>query len=124
MNDDQSGLEVAPGKSIKPLTPMGGPSSWNTEDDTVLAKKWGTLISSALKWLKNVRRDWVKANKKVQFEYPLNCRYGIAPNGLINNSLPDIYRLDKELGKMRTRQMIRLVEDGFLCGAKIRKSPA
>lgn len=113
INGDHSGLEVVPGKSIKALTPMGGPSSWNIEDDTVLAKKWRTLISSALKWLKTVRRDWIKANKKVQFEYPLNCRYGIAPNGLINNSLPDIYRLDKELGKMRTRQMIRLVEDGF-----------
>ncbi len=113
MNSDQSGLEVVPGKSIKALTPMGGPSSWNIEDDTFLAKKWGALISSALKWLKTVRRDWVKANKKVQFEYPLNCRYGIAPNALIKNSLPEIYRLDKELGKMRTRQMIRLVEDGF-----------
>jgi hypothetical protein len=41
----------------------------------------------------------------------LNHRYGIVPNSLIRASLPDVYRIDRELGKMRTRQFVRLVEE-------------
>lgn len=112
-NTDDTGLEVEPGKCVKPLTAMGTSSSWNVEDDTPLAARWNPLISAAHKWLGTVRRDWIKANKKVQLEYPLNRRYGIVPNSLIRNSLPDIYRLDRELGKMRSRKLVRLVEEGF-----------
>jgi len=112
-NTEYAGLEVEPGKIVKPLTSFGASSSWTIGDDMPLAANWMPLIAAAHKWLKTVRRDWVKANKKVQLEYPLNCRYGIAPNSLIKNSLPNIYRLDQELGKMRSRKLVRLVEDGF-----------
>ena len=68
-------------------------------DDEQLASEWEGLIGCARKWLNAVRRDWIKANKRVQAEYPLNRRHGIVPNSLIRASLPNIYRLDKELGK-------------------------
>ena len=60
------------------------------------------LIESARKWLKVARKNWIKANKRIQVEYPLHHRYGVAPNALIRSSLSDVYRLDKELGKGRT----------------------
>ena len=112
-NTDNPGLEVEPGKSVKPLDTMGTSVSRDIEEDSALAATWGTLISAAHKWLKTVRRDWIKANKKIQLEYPLNRRYGIVRNSLVRNSLPDIYRLDQELGKMMSRKLVRLVEEGF-----------
>ncbi len=52
-------------------------------------------------------------NKKVQIEYPLRNRYGIVPNAIIRASIPDIYRLDKELGIANTKRLVRLVEEGY-----------
>lgn len=99
-------LEVEPKKVV------------GTDNNDHLVTKWGPLISSARKCLKVVRKNWIKANKRVQSEYPLQYRYGIVPNALIRESLPDIYRLDKKLGKVRTRKLVHLVEDGFFLRAK------
>ena len=90
-----------------------GAASYSIEDHGQLAKAWEPLIESARNWLKIVRNDWIKANKRIQVEYPLRHRYGIVPNVLIRASLPDVYRLDKELGKDRTWKLVRLIEDGF-----------
>lgn len=103
---NSAGLEVEPKKVV------------GIESHDHLVTKWDPLISSARKWLKIVRKDWIKANKRVQAEYPLQYRYGIVPNALIRESLPDIYRLDKELGKARTRKLVNLVEDGFFLRAE------
>jgi hypothetical protein len=83
------------------------------ENNDHLVTTWDPVISSARKWLKVVRKDWIKANKRVQVEYPFRYRYGIVPNALIRETLPDIYRLNNELGKVRTRKLVHLVEDGF-----------
>ncbi len=76
------------------------------------AKEWDALISSARKWLKVVSKDWIKANKQVWLSYPLNRRYGIVSNSLIRESISDIYRIDHELGKAKTKKFIKLVEQG------------
>lgn len=107
-------LEVEPGKGIWPTDPMGTPRRHGLADDPQLASKWESLIESARKWLKLVARDWIKANRQVWDGYPLNRRYGIVPNSVVSASLPDIYRADRELGRMRTRKFVRLVEEGFL----------
>jgi len=106
------GLEVEPKKGVRAMDSMGA-SSYCVENYGQLATAWETIITSARKWLKVVRKDWIKANKRIQVEYPLRHRYGVAPNDLIRASLPDVYRLDKELGKDRTWKLVRLVEDGF-----------
>jgi hypothetical protein len=105
------GLEVIPGKTVQPVKDFGF-SSWdvNYHDSPVI---WEPLIKSAQAWLKIVKRNWIKANKRVQVEYPLNRRYGTVSNTLINESLPDIYHLSKELGKASSRKFIRLVEEGY-----------
>jgi len=105
-------LEVEQKKGVRAMDSMGTPS-YSVENHGQLATVWETLIESARKWLKVARKDWIKANKRIQVEYPLRYRYGVAPNALIRASLPDVYRLDKELGKGRTWKLVRLVEDGF-----------
>src|SRR5512145_1214170 len=93
-------------------------SSYSGENRGQSAEVWQPLIVSARKWLKIVRRDWIKANMRVQAEYPFRYRYGIIPNAFIRASLPDIYRLDKELGKGLTRKFVRLIEDGYFLKAE------
>lgn len=75
-------------------------------------KGWESLISSASRWLKVVKKDWIKANQQVWLSYPLNRRYGILPNSLVKESLADVYRLEQELGKAKTKKFIKLVEQG------------
>ena len=110
---DSGGLEVEPKKGVRAMDLMGASSPHRTESLDRLAVLWEPLITTARQWLKAVRKDWIKANKRVQAEYPLRYRYGIVPNSLVRASLPDVYRLDKELGKARTRKLVGLVEDGF-----------
>ncbi len=116
VSGDGGSLEVEPKKGVRP-TDYQGTSSFSIENHGQLTGVWEPLITSALKWLPVVRKDWIKANKRIQVEYPLNYRFGIAPNALIRASLPDIYRLDKELGKKKARKMVDLVEDGFFVKA-------
>jgi hypothetical protein len=103
---------LEPGKKVA-IDDFAGAASRPMESWDPKAALWETLIQSANKWLSSTRRDWIKANKRIQAEYPLQYRYGVAPNALIRDSLPDIYRLDKELGKRATRELVRLVEEGF-----------
>ena len=56
-----------------------GASFYSIENHGQLATVWEPLIASARKWLKVVRKDWIKANKRIQVEYPLRLRYGVAP---------------------------------------------
>lgn len=105
-------LEVEQKMGVRAMDSMGAPS-YSVENHGQLATVWETLIESARKWLKVARKDWIKANKRIQVEYPLRHRYGVALNALIRASLPDVSRLDKELGKGRTWKLVRLVEDGF-----------
>ena len=65
------------------------------------------------KWLKVVEKNWIKANKQIQLEYPLNYRYCTVSNSLIQDSLPDIYRLDRELGKVKTRNLSLWLKTDF-----------
>ncbi len=104
-------LEAVPKKSVQVMVSSGISSyEYGSDDPTVI---WGLIIASAHSWLKSVKKNWIKANKRIQELYPLNRRFGIVPNSLIRASLADIYRLDKELGKVKSRKFIRLVEEGY-----------
>jgi len=102
------GFEVEPGKSIKASNPFGDRTM--DYDVEFLSKIWEPVINAAGQWMKTVKRNWIKANKQVVEQYPLNRRYGIVPNSLIISSLPDVFRIDKELGKVRTQKLIKLLE--------------
>jgi hypothetical protein len=112
VNGGSGTLEFEPKKGWSTMESFGA-SSIRVEDHDQLVAEWESLVFSAQKWLKIVSRDWIRANKRIQVEYPLHFRYGIAPNALVRDSLPDIYRLDRELGKIRTRKFVRIVEKGF-----------
>ena len=42
-----------------------GVASYFVENNAQLAAVWEPLIASARKWLKIVRKDWIKANKQI-----------------------------------------------------------
>ncbi len=102
-------LEIRMNTSVQAAPSFG--SSY--EDDRYdPAKGWDDLISSARNWLKIVKKGWVKANRQVWLSYPFNRRYGIVCSSLVRESLSDIYCVDQELGKAKTKKFIKLVEQG------------
>src|SRR5260221_13611352 len=102
-------LEVQKNASVQ-AAPSFGSSHEDGRHDP--AKAWDGLISSARNWLKIVKKDWIKANKQVWLSYPLNRRYGTVCNSLVRESLSEMYRIDQELGKAKTKKFIKLVEQG------------
>lgn len=106
MDGNLSSLEVQLYKNVQSSSSLG--SSYQDHNPT----KWKGLVVSARKWLKIVKKDWIKANRQVWLSYPLNRRYGIINNSLVRELLTDMYRLDRELGKAKTKKFIKLVEEG------------
>ncbi|MCP4753348.1 MAG: hypothetical protein GY866_20855 [Proteobacteria bacterium] len=111
IDGNSCGLEATPKKSVQVMDSFGFSSYDDGRHDP--ASVWEPLIASARKWMKTVAKDWIKANKRLQASYPLNRRFGIVPNSLVRASLADIYRIDQELGKARSRKFVRLVEEGY-----------
>jgi len=104
VDGNRGSLEAEPGKPVRPAQGMGSPYMEGT---------WEPLFEAARAWLSVVRKDWLKANRRVHLEYPLQRRYGIVPSAIIRALVPDIRRLDKELGKSKSRKLVNLVEQGF-----------
>lgn len=100
-------LEIRVNTSVQAAQSFG--SSYREEDP---AKGWDGLVSSARNWLKIVKKDWIKASKQVWQSYPLNRRYGIVRHSLVSASLVDMHRVDRDLGKAKTKKFIKLVEQG------------
>lgn len=112
IDGDVCGLEILPGKEVKAQESFGR-SSWRDDGRHDLSRAWNDLITAARKWLVTVKKDWIKANKTVVENYPLNRRIGYVPNALVRQLMPDIYRIDKEVGKTKVKKFIRLVEEGY-----------
>ncbi len=104
-------LEIEPGKGVRFADPMGFGYGHGNRDERRWPA-WESLIARACRWLQVVRKDWVGAAKRVQFEYPLRYRYGVVPHAVVRACLPDIYRLDLELGPRKIQRIVRLVEEG------------
>ncbi len=109
IDGETPGLEVVPEKSVTLLSDFGRPVYVDEETAT---EQWSILLKNAEVWLKKVEKDWIRANKQVEDDYPLARRYGIVPHSLVRASLNEFWRFDEELGKRRCRKFIRLVEDG------------
>ncbi len=75
--------------------------------------QWCELMTAARLWLATVKRNWITAAKRAISEYPLAYRRGIIPHTAVRDVLPDFFRLDHELGRRRSRKMVKLVEDGY-----------
>lgn len=112
INGDCGTLEAVPDNDVRVLS-SGGVPSFQVHKQGRTVSSWELLITSAIDWLKAVRKDWIKANKQVREEYPLRNRYGKVPHSIIRASLPAVYRLDTELGRECTMAFVRMVEDGF-----------
>jgi hypothetical protein len=79
---------------------------------------WGDLLTEACRWLDVVKKDWIKTNKKILESYPLNRRFGIVPHSIIRAFIPEIHRIDKDLGKKKIKKFISLVESGYFLDDK------
>ncbi|WP_319756901.1 hypothetical protein [uncultured Sphaerochaeta sp.] len=101
MSGKQGGYEFEDRSDIKPLEiPREYPDT----------KVWITYLNAARAWLQLVKKDWVAANKRIQREYPLELRQGIAPHAVIRSAFPDAYRLDEAIGLDKTKKIVDLVE--------------
>lgn len=113
VNGEVEALAAGPGKQLRVVRGLSMPAEISEWERAHLAEHWQPLLTAAGKWLGTVKRDWIKVNKRIWAEYPLEDRYGIVPNAIVRDSLPDVYRIDLELGKRRTRKLVRLLEEGF-----------
>jgi hypothetical protein len=113
VGDEARSLEVVRRKRVRVAEDMGGASRSRDGNAAEVDAEWTPILRAALRWLDVVRKDWIAANKRVWSEYPLDRRYGIVPNALVRDCLPDAYRLDKELGKTATLKFVGLVEKGW-----------
>ena len=112
INGDNDSLEIELDKSVKIRdSAFGDARTFYPEEESI--EVWVELILSAQRWMKKAEKDWIKTNKQILEEYPLNYRTGTVPASIIRASLSDIYRLDKELGKRKVKQFVKLVEDGY-----------
>lgn len=107
---DAPGLEVRPGGEATPLKSFGSPGGQEAFRDPDDA--WKPLLEAMQKRLERVKRDWIKANREAVDGYPLDRRRGILPHILARESLPDMYRIDEELGVPACEAFIALVESG------------
>ncbi len=92
---------------------QAGPSLGSSRESHFdLAKGWDKLISSISNWLAVVKKDWIKANQQIWLSYPLNRRSGIICASLVKELPLDIRRIDRDLGKTKSKKFIQLVEQG------------
>lgn len=110
VDGDAPGLEARPGREVTSMTSLGKPGGQEASRDPVDA--WEPLIEAMRKRLPRVRRDWIKANREAVDGYPLDRRRGILPHIVARESLPDMYRIDRELGTEACKAFIDLVESG------------
>ena len=63
-------IEITVGKEKRPA-PNGFSDYRNLYDEKEKEKTWIPLIMAARKWLKQVEKNWIKANKMVQVLIPM-----------------------------------------------------
>lgn len=76
-------------------------------------QSWRPLFEGMDRWTNRVKKDWIKAAQEIQELYPLKRRTGTISHALVRASLPDMYRLDREIGEHGCCTFIDLVENGF-----------
>jgi hypothetical protein len=108
-------IEITPKKNTLTIA-QDSHSHWRYTPNPEVA--WKDLLTEASRWLEVVKKDWVKANKKIMEFYPLNRRYGIVPHSIVRASVPEIYQIDKDLGKKKVQSFINLVESGYFLDDK------
>jgi len=98
------------GKNINRLEGLGE-ATYLYKEEIV---NWSNLLNSLLKWLNTVGKDWIKANKKVCEEYPIDYRYGVVPASIVKSSRPDyFFDLSRKLGKKESDYFITLVDSSY-----------
>lgn len=113
IDGDVPTLEIQPSKKVETSDWHRNAFGSSRFDQLDIDKQWEPLISAARIWLKRAERDWIKANALAIANYPANRRKGYVPHSIIRALVPDIHRLDRELGKKNTAKFIKLHESRY-----------
>ena len=111
VDGDAPGLQARPGGEVTPMKPFGATGGVEARRDPDDA--WEPLLESMRKRVGRVKRDWIKANREAVDGYPLDRRRGILSHALVRESLPGLYRIDRDLGTEACETFIALVESGY-----------
>jgi len=106
-------LEVDPDQGVRAIPVKESGCATRHPSQKELEEVWLRLLPAAWKWLKVVKSDWIKANQRVNREYPLDKRYGIVPHSVARASIKELYRLNEAIGIEKTQKLLELIENGF-----------
>ena len=70
-------------------------------------------LEDVLAWLDFVEKDWLRAYRKVEKEWPNNRRNGFVPRAVVYRYVPDFPRQDKLAGEKIVRRFCELVEGKY-----------
>lgn len=104
-------LEVTPESEVIPSNDLSfreGRSSYLDPEP-----EWQPLFEGMVRRFQKTAKDWIRTARDMKEVYPLERRRGILPNALVRASLPDIYRLDRDIGDAGCATFLDLVENGF-----------
>ncbi|MEN0049503.1 MAG: hypothetical protein AAF806_20755 [Bacteroidota bacterium] len=113
LDEELGSLEVVLGKSILSKRSDFHSVARPIESDEESVEDWTKVMIAANQHLDSCAEDWVKVNKQIQEQCPLEYRYGTIASRLVRDSIPDSFRLDKAVGKSESKQFVQLVESGY-----------
>ncbi len=74
---------------------------------------WTPIIKDSMRWIEEVKSDWIKSYKYIHKNYPFNNRYGTINSKFIRGRLEDYYCMNKELRNEKVNQFVELVESEY-----------
>jgi hypothetical protein len=77
-------------------------------------KYWLNVFNLAIEYLATVKKNWVAAFAKLNSTFPYKYRKGLIQHNIVRYYVKDVTRVDKELGLAKTKELIKLVENGSL----------
>ncbi len=110
---DITPLEIVPGQKVRTIEHGQSPFDISRPESEDIKKRWHPFVIALLAWLKQAEHNWIKVNALTITNYPLNRRKGYVLHSLIRNLVPDIYRIDQDLGKRNTLKFIKLHQNGY-----------
>ena len=70
-------------------------------------------LEDMLAWLDFVEKDWLRAYRKVEKEWPNSRRNGFVPRAVVHRYVPNFPRQDKLAGEKTVRKFCELVEGKY-----------
>jgi hypothetical protein len=86
------------------------PAYWGLDDED--SRKFSYMLTRFATVARRITKDWLRVYRETLKNFPLDMRYGIMPKGVVWKYYPEWYRVDIDLGKMKTAQFVKHVRTG------------